>query len=905
MANRFPLVIDTTDGNKLKELPAGDNLDLRNSSIVRAQDITALGTINAADITVNGNRLVAQNFIDLTDTPIDYVDSANKFVKVNATGDALEFRPFSDIGNIEVSEIEVAVQIVPETTGIVNIGTDELYFNSVVANEFKGDLIAGDDTRVFDAGTGKISYAALEGAPTQISEFNNDIGYLLAEDLDSSLAGLFDEGSTFDTDIRGSVFGDDSTMIVDGIASEVVGVVNNTTITTVNLTASTAAIEATTAGTVQGKSDSNLIVDAQNDYDVVIGENNTGNTIIHNGQASGFGFESGVGIAEYSANSDLIFKAGNRIKFVSTPVRFSPMTDTEAGYIVAQNGDVIYNTTQNRLQIRQNGAWIDLHKGQFDGNVITAAGTSEFNNVEIAGNLTVSGTTTTVDTENTTISDNVIILNNGEVGVGVSSLTSGIEIDRGTEANVTLVWDDSIDKWTVGAERFVAATFEGNLLGDVTATDIEIDGAAGRLTFDSLTAPEIRNSDGSVRIVMFGEDYSPGTAQVYVEANDVWLYSDLQVEQNAVIKGEVTASAFKGTFVGDDSTILIDGIESKIVGDVENTEVVTNTVQGRASTALNIYRGTSGSVVLGDDSSGSVTVNDSGINITSTAGVDIDGAATGTVNIGTGATTGNVTIGKVGNTTTINGTVNATLTGNVTGNVDGDVTGNIDANALTVGATDATTISIGNSSSTTTIEGTIQFTNALIANNLTADDSITITTDGNTTGEAISIGPGGSNTFINLTADSIRFFGNVTTAITATAGVIGDLTGSVFGDDSTLLVDAVNGFIPKANIQDSANWDTAFGWGNHATAGYITSGGEFTGDVKGSVFADDSSVMVNAVDFTMSADLMNLTPLNAEPVGPISGMLVAADGTNWDPASKAGAVSYPVFYDGAAWNALY
>jgi hypothetical protein len=47
-----------------------------------------------------------------------------------------------------------------------------------------------------------------------------------------------------------------------------------------------------------------------------------------------------------------------------------------------------------------------------------------------------------------------------------------------------------------------------------------------------------------------------------------------------------------------------------------------------------------------------------------------------------------------------------------------------------------------------------------------------------------------------------------------------DTVGSVFGDDSTLLVDGVNSNIPKANIEDSANWDTAFGWGNHASAGY-------------------------------------------------------------------------------------
>jgi hypothetical protein len=964
MANRFPLVIDTTDGNKLKELPAGDNLDLRESSIVRVQNVDALGTINAADITVNGNRLVAQNFIDLTDTPEDYVDAADKFVKVNATGDGLEFRPFSDIGNIEVEEIEVATQIVPATTGTVNIGTDELYFDRVVANEFKGDLISGTDERVFNAATGKISYAALEGAPTQISEFENDIGYLLAADLDASLAGLFDEGATFATDITGSVFGDDSTTLVDGTSSLIVGNVENTSVITVNLTTTTSTATTSIADEFRGASANDTVINAQNDYDIRIGESNTGNTIIFNGEADSFSFETGVGIAEYSASTDLILRAGNRIRFADTPVRFSQLTDTQAGYVVAQNGDVIYNTTQNRLQIRQNNAWVDLHKGQFDGNVITATGTSEFNNVEIAGNLTVSGTTTTVDTENTTISDNVIILNNGETGAGVTNTTSGIEIDRGSESNKTLVWDDSVDKWTIGAETFVAATFEGNLTGDVTAEDVQINGATSRLTFDSLTAPEIRNGDGSVRVVLFGDDYSPGTAQLYVEANDVWLYSTLNVEQSAFIKGDVTAAAFKGTFVGDDSAVLVDGVAGKIVGNVDTNLIETSIVTSQGGNfnptgqtlGIGAANGsaTGGTVIVGGGtgtagdggtaslgggtgsagnggmasvSGGTGSVNGGAAYLVGGTGSGGNGGAAylvggtgsgngggvtvvggpgsvtdGVVDIGTEATSA-INIGAAGaTTTTIDGTFNATLTGDVVG----DVTGDIDNTTLTIGATDATSITIGNSGSTTTVEGTIQFTNALIANNLTADDSITITTDGNTVGEAISIGPGGSNTFVNLTATNIRFFGDITTSINATAGIVGDIKGSVVADDSTILVDAVNGVIPKANVESSTNWDTAFSWGNHATQGYLTSiPSSIAGDLKGSVFADDSSVMVNAVDFTMATDIMTLTPLNAPPADPISGMLAAADGTNWDPASKSGVVSYPVFYDGAAWNALY
>ena len=90
-----------------------------------------------------------------------------------------------------------------------------------------------------------------------------------------------------------------------------------------------------------------------------------------------------------------------------------------------------------------------------------------------------------------------------------------------------------------------------------------------------------------------------------------------------------------------------------------------------------------------------------------------------------------------------------------------------------------------------------------------------------------------------------------------------DTIGSVFGDDSTLLVDGVNNVIPKANIEDSANWDTAFGWGNHTAGGYAPQTTTYTktevdsaisavntldGDLTGSVFGDDSTLLVDGVN---------------------------------------------------------
>jgi len=48
-----------------------------------------------------------------------------------------------------------------------------------------------------------------------------------------------------------------------------------------------------------------------------------------------------------------------------------------------------------------------------------------------------------------------------------------------------------------------------------------------------------------------------------------------------------------------------------------------------------------------------------------------------------------------------------------------------------------------------------------------------------------------------------------------------------------------------------------------------------------------------------------MNPRSSAPSSPVTGGMYTADGTTWDPASKGGAVPYPVFYDGVSYNALY
>ncbi len=819
MANRFPLVLDTSDNNKIKEIPDSDNLDLRTNSIVNVQDITSLGTIDATVIKVNGQKLVAQAFADLTDTPSTFVGSPNYFVKVKADGTGLEYRPLSDLGNIEIDTITVDTSIVPSTTNVGNVGTEALKFNEIVATTLKGNLVSYNEEIVFDASTGKVSYASLQGAPQFLSEFSDDVGYLQTADLNAQIAGLFDEGVPFESDIKGSVFGDDSTVIVDGVASKIRGDIEFISAGSITGASNIVISAATTVDLGNTKATGDIYPDTADTRSVgtttnPFGEGHfdtmTSQTVVTNT----LNYGTGLGIAEMTAATDLEITAGNRVKINgNVPFRISEVSSTNLPAIAAENGDLIYNSTTNKVIMYQNGAWKDVN-----GNVEATAGTSNFNDVVIAGDLTITGDTTEIQTTNTAITDNVIVLNKGEAGAGVTLGTAGIEVERGTETNKTFVWDEATDKWTLGTETLVAATFEGNVTGSITGN-----------TAGTHTGPVVGDVTGNAAGAHTG-----------------------------TFDGDMTGSVF-----GDDSTVLVDGVNNKIVGPVETFSLRTT----NATIALGYQAGQTDqlgrAVAIGDragnnaQAAGSVGIGykagfdtqgvgaialgyQSGQNTQGGQAIAIGELAGQTNQSGHGIALGYATgqtaqgesaiaIGKLAgyanqaansivlnatglelNNTQASSTVIQPVRNQASANVmmydpangelthtatPGTLAANIDQATLAIGATTATAINIGNASSTTTIDGIVNFGTALVAANITADDSIIIQT-GVGSNNAITIFPKGTDTSINLRADELRLFGTpFTDSLAAQGGIVGDIKGSVVADDSTILVDSVGGKI--------------------------------------------------------------------------------------------------------------
>jgi len=188
---------------------------------------------------------------------------------------------------------------------------------------------------------------------------------------------------------------------------------------------------------------------------------------------------------------------------------------------------------------------------------VTVGSLTTSGDVIVGGDLTVSGTTTTVNTETINLADNQILLNSNETGT--PSQNGGIEIERGTSDNKTLVWNETSDKWTVGSETFVAGTFEGNLTGNVTGNltgNAATATTAAALTGDITTSGDINLDiggsvfiDSSDGVISFADDSQANAKIDFATSNTLKFYAGVINEEMRITGSGV--NVINGLRVGD------------------------------------------------------------------------------------------------------------------------------------------------------------------------------------------------------------------------------------------------------------------------------------------------------------------------------------------------------------------
>jgi hypothetical protein len=205
---------------------------------------------------------------------------------------------------------------------------------------------------------------------------------------------------------------------------------------------------------------------------------------------------------------------------------FTLGTDTNGNYVaslVQGTGVTLTNATASE------GGTPTIAIGQDVGTSasVTFGQVTTTGNIVVGGNLTVNGTTTTLNTDTLAVEDNIIVLNSNVTATPV--LNAGIEVERGTSANVLVRWNETNDVWEVTndgttygnivttSSSTVAAT-SANTANAVVSRDASGNFAAGTATLTSASvsgrfdATTVREAviDTSVSASVVTADYSTG-----------------------------------------------------------------------------------------------------------------------------------------------------------------------------------------------------------------------------------------------------------------------------------------------------------------------------------------------------------------------------------------------------------
>lgn len=162
------------------------------------------------------------------------------------------------------------------------------------------------------------------------------------------------------------------------------------------------------------------------------------------------------------------------------------------------------------------------------GKVIQNSGViiDDSNNLTGLNSLT---TTTLIVTSTITTGDNIIVLNDQVVGVPVAN--AGIEVTRGSSTNSTLLWDESLDRWTAGLVGGTSTILLNSDRGNLTAAGTDGIAVTG-------------GTSATIGSASIAQQVADATHNGYLSSADWVAFNAKQAAGNYItaLTGDITAS---------------------------------------------------------------------------------------------------------------------------------------------------------------------------------------------------------------------------------------------------------------------------------------------------------------------------------------------------------------------------
>ena len=151
-------------------------------------------------------------------------------------------------------------------------------------------------------------------------------------------------------------------------------------------------------------------------------------------------------------------------------------------------------TTASAAFAHANGAFTAANTAQTTATAAFTAANTKFasaggtisGDVSVTGNLTIIGQTVYANTSTTLIADNIVTLNAAISQIAAPSVNAGVEVDRGSSANVALLWNETSDTWTFTNDG--STYFDIADAARVTSAFAHANGAFGVANSSTITA---------------------------------------------------------------------------------------------------------------------------------------------------------------------------------------------------------------------------------------------------------------------------------------------------------------------------------------------------------------------------------------------------------------------------------